>query len=67
VLRCGSDHDVPPPGRTAAEALARTKIGQYAAYLPALESAFRVGNVVVDRLVANWATYRDTPPSAAAR
>src|SRR4030095_11592062 len=39
VLRCGSDHDVPPPGRTAAEALARTKIGQYAAYLPALESA----------------------------
>jgi purine nucleoside permease len=66
VLRCGSDHDVPPPGRSAAEALARTKIGQYAAYLPALESAYRVGNVVVDRLVANWATYRDTPPSAPA-
>ena len=64
VLRAGSDHDVPPPGRTAAEALARTKIGQYAAYLPALESAYRAGSVVVDRLVADWATCRDTPPSA---
>jgi purine nucleoside permease len=64
VLRAGSDHDVPPPGRTAAEALARTKIGQYAAYLPALESAYRAASVVVDRLVADWATYRDTPPSA---
>jgi purine nucleoside permease len=65
VLRAGSDHDVPPPGRTAAEALARTKIGQYAAYMPALESAYRVGSVVVDRLIADWATCRDTPPSAA--
>jgi purine nucleoside permease len=67
VLRAGSDHDVPPPGRTAAEALSRTKIGQYAAYGPAIEAAYRVGSVVVDRLVADWATYRDTLPSAAGR
>ena len=67
VLRAGSDHDVPPPGRTAAEALARTKIGQYAAYGPAIEAAYRVGSVVVDRLVTDWATYRDTPPSSPAR
>jgi purine nucleoside permease len=66
VLRAGSDHDLPPPGRTAAEQLARTKIGQYAAFLPALESAYRVGSVVVERLVADWSTVRDTPPSAAA-
>jgi purine nucleoside permease len=65
VLRAGSDHDLPPPGRTAAQQLARTKIGQYAAFLPALESCYRVGSVVVDRLVAGWATYRDTPPSTA--
>ena len=63
VLRAGSDFDYPPPGRTAAEALARTKIGQYAAYLPALESAYRVGSVVVDRLVQEWARYRDTTPT----
>jgi purine nucleoside permease len=67
VLRAGSDHDLPPPGRTAAEQLARTKIGQYAAFLPALESAYRVGSVVVDRLVTGWATYRDAPPSPPAR
>ena len=63
VLRAGSDHDVPPPGRTAAEALARTKIGQYAAYMPALENAYRVGSVVVDHLVANWAKCRDSMPT----
>jgi purine nucleoside permease len=63
VLRAGSDFDYPPPGRTAAEALARTKIGQYAAYLPALESAYRVGSVVVDHLVQHWAKYRDTTPA----
>jgi purine nucleoside permease len=65
VLRAGSDHDLPPPGRTAAQQLARTKIGQYAAFLPALESCYRVGSVVVDRLVAGWAIYGETPPSAA--
>lgn len=64
VLRSGSDHDLPPPGRTAADQLARTKIGQYAAFLPAVEAAYRVGSVVVDRLVADWATVRDTPPVA---
>jgi purine nucleoside permease len=63
VLRAGSDFDYPPPGRTAAEALARTKIGQYAAYLPALESAYRVGSVVVDHLVQHWARYRDVTPA----
>jgi purine nucleoside permease len=66
VLRSGSDHDMPPPGRTAADQLARTKIGQYAAFLPALEAAYRVGSVVVDRLVADWATVRDTPPASLA-
>jgi purine nucleoside permease len=63
VLRTGSDFDVPPPGRTAAEALALTKIGQYAAFQPALESAYRVGAVVVDALLANWEKYRDTLPT----
>jgi purine nucleoside permease len=42
-------------------------MGQYAAVLPALESAYRVGSVVVDRLVADWAACRDTPPVAPPR
>jgi len=63
VLRTASDFDYPPPGVTAAESLSTTKIGQYAAYLPALEAAWRVGNTVVDQLVKNWRKYRDVIPA----
>ena len=63
VLRTASNFDQPRPGQTAAESLAETKIGKYSAYLPSLESAFRVGRVVVDELVAKWPVYRDRIPS----
>jgi purine nucleoside permease len=51
VLRTASNYDMPPPGVTAAENLARMKLGSYSAYLPALEAAWRVGNLVVQELV----------------
>jgi purine nucleoside permease len=63
VLRTASNYDQPPPNVTAAENLARTNIGKYSAYLPALEAAWRVGNTVVGNLVANWEKYRDTTPA----
>lgn len=63
VLRTASNFDMPPPGITAAENLARTKLGQYSAYQPALEAAWRVGNTVVEKLVANWPKYRDVTPA----
>jgi purine nucleoside permease len=63
VLRTASNYDMPPPGITAAENLARTKLGQYSAYLPSLEAAWRVGNAVVENLVRNWSKYRDSPPA----
>lgn len=59
VLRTASDFDQPAPGRTAAASLAANKIGKYTAYYPALEAAWRVGRVVVDKLVAEWPQYRD--------
>jgi purine nucleoside permease len=62
VLRTASNFDQPPPGVTAAESLAGTKIAKYVAYIPALESAWRVGNAVVVELVTNWSKYRDTMP-----
>jgi purine nucleoside permease len=65
VLRTVSNYDQPPPGITAAENLARTRIGQYSAYLPALEAAWRVGNLVVENLVRNWQKYRDVTPAGA--
>jgi purine nucleoside permease len=63
VLRTASNFDLPPPGITAAENLAKTRLGQYSAYLPALEAAWRVGNAVVDQLVWNWHKYRDATPA----
>jgi purine nucleoside permease len=63
VLRTASNYDQPPPGVTAAENLARTRIGQYSAYLPALEAAWRVGGTVVEYLVRNWQKVRDVPPA----
>ena len=59
VLRTASDFDQPVPGRSAAESLAQNKIGQYTGYYPALEAAWRVGHVVVLKLVQEWNQYRD--------
>jgi len=66
VLRTASDFDMPPPGVSAVESLARTKIGSYTAYLPALEAAWRVGHRVVVEVLENWNEYRDRLPAAAA-
>lgn len=62
VLRTASNYDVPQHGQTAAESLAGTKIGQYSAYLSSLDTAYRVGHVVVDNIVANWPQTRDHLP-----
>lgn len=62
VLRTASNFDQQREGITAAESLAETKIGQYGAYLPSLEAAWRVGSVVVHELTGNWARYKDRLP-----
>jgi purine nucleoside permease len=54
VLRTISNYDSPPDGVSAAENLAATKIGSYAAFLPSLEAAYRVGSVVVREILAKW-------------
>ncbi len=63
VLRTASNFDLPPAGVTPAENLARLKLGQYPAYLPALEAAWKVGNTVVEDLLRNWGKYRDRTPA----
>ena len=62
VLRTASNSDQQRTGMTAAESLA--EMTKYNAYLPALEAAYRVGSVVVDSLVANWAQTRDVIPGS---
>ena len=64
VLRTASNYDQQRIGATAAESLSETKVRQYSAYMPALDSAYRVGHVVVDNLVANWPQTRDHIPQS---
>jgi purine nucleoside permease len=62
VLRTASNYDQQRPGITAAQSLAETKVRQYSAYLPALDTAYRIGHIVVDNLVTNWPQTRDHIP-----
>lgn len=62
VLRAVSNYDRQPQGLTAAESLAKQRIGAYAAYLPALESAYQVGHAVVNELLTHWTDYAQTVP-----
>jgi purine nucleoside permease len=64
VLRTASNYDQQREGISAAESLAETKITKYSAFMPSLDSAFRVGDVVVRSIVTNWAKDRDTMPGA---
>jgi purine nucleoside permease len=65
VLRTVSNYDRQPQGLSASESLARQRIGAYAAYLPALEAAYRVGHTVVSELIGHWPQYESTIPSRA--
>jgi purine nucleoside permease len=64
VLRTVSNYDRQPQGLSAAESLARQRIGAYAAYLPALENAYSVGHAVVNELLTHWPQYEATVPTA---
>ena len=62
VLRTASNYDQQRAGITAAESLAETKITKYGAFLPSLDSAYRVGHLVVDKLVQDWSQTREDIP-----
>jgi purine nucleoside permease len=57
VLRAVSNFDQQPRAMTAADSLARQRIGTYSAYLPSLEAAYTVGHVVVNELITHWPQY----------
>jgi purine nucleoside permease len=65
VLRTASNYDQQRIGISAAESLAETKITKYSAYMPSLDTAYRVGHVVVDALVDQWAETREHLPGGA--
>jgi purine nucleoside permease len=57
VLRTVSNFDQQPRGMSAADSLARQRIGVYSAYLPSLEAAYTVGHAVVNELLTHWPQY----------
>lgn len=61
VLRAGSNYTMPPPGVTAADYLLRENEG-YAGLTASLESLYLVGSAVIDELLGDWETYRETVP-----
>jgi purine nucleoside permease len=64
ILRTACNFTVPPTGVTAEGSLFGDTISDSSgvAYLPALEADYRVGSVVVQKLVQGWAQYRDAVP-----
>jgi len=62
ILRTASNFDSQRPQITAAESLAENKAGGYAGFIPAVESAWKVGSTVVHELIRNWKTYRLSLP-----
>ena len=64
VLRAVSNYDRQPRGLSAAQSLAQQRIGAYAAYLPSLEAAYKVGHAVVNELLTHWPQYKMTIPGA---
>ena len=61
VLRAGSNYTMQPPNMTAAENLLRENKG-FAGLEAALESLYAVGSNVLEEIVENWDTYKDSIP-----
>jgi purine nucleoside permease len=64
VLRTVSNYDREAPGLTPAESLKDMAGGKYAAYMPSLEAAERVGDKVVRDIVEHWAERETKIPHA---
>ena len=65
VLRTISNYDQQARGMTAADSLDKHRAGKTGAFLPALESAYTVGHVVVQELLSHWTQYEQKTPAAA--
>ncbi|MCZ6675558.1 MAG: purine nucleoside permease [Verrucomicrobia bacterium] len=64
VLRGVTNYTRPIDSVTAAKSLEGETVGHYSAYMPTVENVYRTGSPVVEALLANWETYKDTIPSA---
>lgn len=67
LLRTASNYSMQYPGATAAESLngegPAADVAR-AGFLPSLEAAYRVGSTVVEKLLNDWETVKDQPPTS---
>ncbi len=63
VLRVASNYTVPPPGKTVAWSTTAEYPNQGE---PALDTAYQVGRVVIDALLAGWPAYAEKIPEPSA-
>ncbi|HEY6490054.1 MAG: purine nucleoside permease [Terracidiphilus sp.] len=64
VLRTVSNFDQQPRGMSAADSLARQRVGSYSAYLPSLEAAYTIGHAVVSEWLEHWQRYERIIPES---
>ncbi|WP_153141725.1 purine-nucleoside phosphorylase [Paraburkholderia agricolaris] len=63
ILRTAANFDMQHPGQTAAELLAgESKQGSLSGYIPSLNAAYEVGNVVVRELAEHWGKFENDVP-----
>jgi purine nucleoside permease len=62
VLRTGSNYTMQSTGVTAADNFLHVEHTGYTGLNLALESAYRVGSVIVNEIVDNWSQYENTVP-----
>lgn len=65
VLRTVSNFDQQPRGMSAAESLSHQRVGTYSAYLPSLETTYKVGHEVVSTLLKQWPAYPESAKAGA--
>jgi purine nucleoside permease len=63
ILRTASNYNFPPDGVSAAASLAGEMRDGFSAYVPALDTAYRVGAIVVGEIVKNWNRYSSETPT----
>jgi purine nucleoside permease len=62
ILRTASNYNVPPEGVSAAASLAGEMRDGFSAYVPALDSAYRIGAVVAEEILRHWQRYSNELP-----
>lgn len=62
MLRTASNFTMQWPGATAIESKRGENIGTYSAFIPSVDSAYKVGSQIVRALVEGWDTYEHTLP-----